>query len=92
MNQVFNGQSLLQIQLQTNYALGTASELKILFKKPDGTKGSWNADADGSILKYDMQVSDIDQAGIWELQAYFEVGGRKAYGTIRPQEFTLNLS
>lgn len=91
MNQVFNGQSLLELQLDTKYALSTATNPKVLYKKPDGTEGSWIGTIVGTIIKYQLGNNDIDMAGIWQFQAYFEISGRKAFGTIRPVEFTKNL-
>ena len=91
MSQVFNGQTLLELQLDTKYTLAAATNIKVLYKKPNGTKGEWAATADGTVIKYQLQNNDVDVPGIWEVQAYFEVSGRKAYGTIRPIEFTTNL-
>lgn len=92
---VFNHQSLLTIQLETGYDLSAVGALlKIYFRKPDGTVGSWNATATGTgntKMKYDVAVDDIDQYGIWKFQASYELAGREARGEIAQQNFLSRL-
>jgi len=91
MSQVFKGQSLLEIRLDTKYSLSGASNFKILYVKPDGTKGEWTGNVSGTEIVYQVAANDIDMPGNWQVQAYFEKDGRKAYGTIRTIQFTENL-
>lgn len=80
---IFKTQSLLRISAETNYDdLASASITRILFIKPDGTRGHYEATVDGTKLYYDVAAGDIDQIGIWQFQAYIEIGGLKAFGEI----------
>jgi len=92
MAQVFNGQSVLSIQLDTKYSgLADATGTRILYQKPSGKKGYFNATVDGTKLVYNVQPDDIDESGTWQFQSYFEIGPNKAFGTIRTQAFNDNL-
>ena len=78
---IFNGQSLLTIELDTSYDISAATSAKILFQKPDGTTGEFIAVvSDTTKVSYTVDESDIDQAGTWIMQAYVEIGGLKGYG------------
>ena len=93
MNQVFNGQSLLQLKIDTGIILTGATELKILYKKPNGTTGEWIVTTtEGTKLVYNIGDTDIDAAGTWELQAYVLTGGKKGYGEIIKQVFKQKLN
>jgi hypothetical protein len=89
---VFKTQSLITLRLATGIDLSSATTTRILYKKPLGTKGYFSASVDGQTLEYEIQDSDIDQAGIWEFQSYIEVGGRKGFGDIAKQHFEDNIS
>jgi hypothetical protein len=80
MAYTFKGQTLLQIQLDTGLDLSTATELKILYKKPDGTVGEWVGVDSSTNIVYDFEDGDIDLEGTWRLQSYALIGGRVAYG------------
>ena len=89
---VFKLQSLLSITLETNYDdLASAEVKKILYTKPGGTKGEWEATASGTKLVYNLQNGDIDIVGQWKLQAYIEVGGLKGFGSIVTKHFENSL-
>lgn len=93
-NQIFKDQDLLLIELDTGYnGLATATEIKILFQKPDETKGFWTATHVPATnkIKYDVQEGDLDQEGPWSIQAYFKVSGREAFGTIVKFNIKANL-
>lgn len=100
---VFKTQSLLSIKLDTwdkqedtksalLAYLAAASEKKILYTKPDGTNGEWNAVLEDTKLVYNVADGDIDQDGTWELQAYIKVGGLKGYGDKISQRFEKPIS
>lgn len=76
MSEVFTGQSLLAIRLDTKYSgLASADVTQILYTKPNGDKGRWDAVVSGTKIVYNVQAGDIDQAGDWKVEAYFEVSG-----------------
>jgi hypothetical protein len=77
---LYNNQSLITITLDTGIDLTAASNKRILYKKPNGIKGYWPATSTGNTLTYNVQNGDIDQVGIWTVQAYVEIGGLKSYG------------
>jgi hypothetical protein len=61
--------------------LGTATTLKIKFRRPDGISGAWDVVRSGSVLKYQTTApSDLPIAGVWKLQAYGEGNGWKIRG------------
>ncbi len=92
MSNVFNKQSLLIYKLDTGLDLTAASVKKILYKKPDGSKGGWDASVEGTKLVYNFNDTDINVSGEWEFQAYVEIGGKKGYGDVVTEHFKLNLS
>lgn len=60
-----------KIKLYTGQDISSATIVKISYKKPNGDTGEW----DGSIeedeyVVYIVQAGDLDQVGIWKLQAY----------------------
>jgi len=74
----------VEIRLDTDADLSTAQEARILYKKPSGKTGYWNAVVDGDTLVYLTQPGDIDEAGIWILQSYvrgitYELTGKKVF-------------
>lgn len=50
-----------------------ASAMQFLVLKPDGTTATWTAafDTDGTdgVIKYTTVADDLDQAGVWYIQA-----------------------
>jgi hypothetical protein len=77
---IYKNQSLVKITLETGQDLTGATNTKILYKKPDSTKGEWAATIVGTTLEYLVQNGNIDQDGNWELQSCIEIAGRKGYG------------
>ena len=92
MPQYFKGQGLLTISLDTGITLTSATNPKILYIKPDGTKGSWSATINGMKVEKDLANTDIDQAGTWQFQSYIEIGGEKGFGEIESIEFNNPLT
>jgi hypothetical protein len=80
MNQLYTNQSFTEIRLDTMNDLTGATDLKILFKKPNGQEGHWVATATGTELIYLVQNGDLDIPGLWKIQAYFQKQGKNAYG------------
>lgn len=79
---LFKGQSQLRIELDCETPVEAASVKQILFKKPSGITGEYNATASGNWLWYEVLDTDIDQAGDWQFQSYVVIGGKKAKGSI----------
>lgn len=53
----------------------TAMERRILYRKPDGTTGEWEAQQDPNdtdIVYHVIEDGDIDMSGEWRLQAHLE--------------------
>lgn len=81
MSNIYKGQTLLTIKLETGLDISSATVKKINYKKPDGTIGSWTASADGTTkLSYSITANDINQVGIWKMQAFVTIAGKDAYG------------
>ena len=77
---IFVGQTLLIIELDTLVDLTTATTTDVFYKKPDGTTGTWTGTGSGTVVSYDVQAGDIDQAGVWTFQPFVTIGGESAYG------------
>jgi hypothetical protein len=92
MSILYTGSGLLTLTLDTGRDLTGASNPKILYQKPDGTKGEWTATISGQSLTYAVINTDIDQAGVWKLQTYIEVAAKKGYGEIVEQVFEKPLT
>lgn len=93
MNNIYTGQTLLTIKLETDLDVSLASEKKILYTKPDGTKGSWTATIDGTTaIKYDVLTNDISLSGIWKLQAYVVIAGKIGYGDVVDMTIQKNIA
>lgn len=89
MSQIFKGQTLLQLKLDTGIVITAATDMKILWRNPDNVSGEWPVvSIDGTKLVYNMDVADIDIAGRWLLQSCVTIGGKIGYGEIVRQEFT----
>ncbi len=92
MSQLFKEQSLLELSAPTGLGdLNTASVTEILYRKPSGAKGSFDAQVDGMSLTYNLQNGDIDEAGKWMFMAYVVNGGLKGYGCIKTRFFQNHL-
>lgn len=86
------GDSYTQISLDTGISLTGASVTRVLYKKPNGIKGFWPATVSGTSLQYQLQNGDIDQDGIWEIQAYVVIAGKSAYGNKSEINFQKSLN
>jgi len=89
---VFVDQTLLEIEAETSYAtLAMADVTRILYWKPNGDHGYFTATVSGTKLIYQIDDGDIDQKGIWHFQAYWEIAGDKAYGSVKAKYFAMHL-
>ncbi len=92
MSELFKEQSLLELDAPTGLDdLNTASTTQILYRKPSGAQGSWDASVDGMSLTYNLQNGDIDEPGKWMFQAYVVNGGFKGFGCIKTRFFQNHL-
>lgn len=88
MSELFVNQSLLSLSAPTGYDdLASADETKILYRKPSGITGSWNATVNGTDLTYNLVDGDIDERGMWQFQSYVLVGTLKGFGNLRSKFF-----
>jgi hypothetical protein len=80
---IFNTQDLIDIVLDTGQDLVSATVTNIKYIKPDGTTGTWTGAAyDSTKVKYEVQPGDLDDIGLWTLQAIVTIGGRTGYGDL----------
>ena len=78
---IFNTQDLIDIILDTGQDLTSATVTNIKYIKPDETTGTWTGAAyDTTKIKYEVQSGDLDDIGLWTLQAVVVIGGRTGYG------------
>lgn len=77
MKQIHNGDvgTIISIGGQSSIDLTTATTQKIYYEKPSGTTGEWTANITGGDVTYTTLAGDIDEVGIWTLQAYVELSG-----------------
>lgn len=75
--------------------ISNATVLNIIFRKPDGTSLSVNADlyTDGTdgIIYYRTIFNDLDQSGLYKIQAYVEISGGAYYSSIGSFSVKCNL-
>jgi len=67
-NWIFVGQEALQLRLDTKLDLTGASDLKIKFKRPDGSAGEWGGTLYSTTFIQKSFINDADElngAGIW---------------------------
>jgi hypothetical protein len=84
---VFKNQGYFVLTLNTGINISTATVTRINYKKPNGVTGYFEATiSETTKLIYQLTNDDLDIAGLWQLQAYVEIGGLKAYGEIVYQE------
>lgn len=63
------------------------TEVKVLYKKPDGTEAEWIGTVfENTKVRYVIQVGDFDQAGIWVFQAFYKSGVTELRGEAVEQE------
>jgi hypothetical protein len=92
MSAIFTTQGFLVIVLDTGIDLSTASNLKILYKKPSGVKGEFTATVfETTKLRYQFDNDNLDIPGQWSFQAFVTIGGLNAYGEIVRQKIDRTL-
>ena len=72
MGKIYVGQTALRFELTTDIDVHGAV-CRIKYQKPDGVVSTWSgivSDLDTGVFYYDVQASDLDQAGDWILWAH----------------------
>ena len=81
MTMTYVGTVGLKVRINTKNDLSGTTLVALLVKKPDGTEVTWEGTANGTYIEYVVQDGDLDQAGYYAIQAYFErADGSKFYG------------
>lgn len=66
--------------------LSSATVMKIIFKSPAGVRtekvASFVTNGTDGKIEYITQSGDLNETGVWKIQAYVEYGGIKAFSTI----------
>jgi hypothetical protein len=76
MDQVFRGQTLA-LAIDMEMSLDGVTSQRIMYKKPDGTTGSWSATIDGEKLVTNLAHGELNQEGIWIAQGEIYIGSAK---------------
>ena len=82
MKEIFAGNTVI-INLNTGIDISGYVTLEIMFKRPDGTEGSWTAVIDPANVKrmtYTTLAVDLNQSGRWTVQARVESVGAELHG------------
>jgi hypothetical protein len=90
---VYKNQSYtLTLDTDSTLDLTGATYTRILYEKPDGTKGYWDATVSGTKLSFDISSTVNDQEKLWKFQSYVEfASGKKYFGKIVEQIILNNL-
>lgn len=87
MSNLFIFSAITPLTIETDFNLSGATVTQILYWKPNGVSGAWDATVSGTDLVYNVTNGDIDVSGNWRLQAYVVIGGKSYRGAIRKQQF-----
>jgi nitrogen fixation protein FixH len=72
-----------KIIVEVGMDISAASVLRIYYRKPDGTKSYWTAtEHTARSITHTLAASELDQAGIWQVQPYAVVGDEEIFGDI----------
>ena len=92
MSSIFKNQDYLTIRLDTNVDISSATSREILYQKPDGSTGEWDAVLYGTTqMEYLVEPGDLDQAGEWQFQSKFVLNGETGYGEKAYKKIDKNL-
>ena len=85
---IYTGQGFVRINLTLNEDISASSSNKIIYKKPNGTTGEWDAEVVGTnVMRYNAGNTTFDIPGIWRVQPKFVLGGLVGYG--KPYDFKI---
>lgn len=86
---LFKGQTIT-LSLDTDVDISGYTGV-ILYKKPNEVTGEWAGTITDDTVSYDISTTDIDVAGVWEVQAKATLSGDVRYGKIQVVEFRSHL-
>lgn len=86
---VFKGQTIT-LSLDTDVDVSGYNGV-ILYKKPNGVTGQWVGSVSIDTISYDITATDIDVAGVWEVQAKATLVDDVKLGKIQVVEFRTHL-
>lgn len=72
--------------------ISTASVVKILYQKPDGSKGEFTATASGENAVYVFSSAELDMVGSWLFQVQYTIGAKIGYSRIYYEVVKPNLA
>ena len=79
----FVGDVGVEIVLDVETDISEATVMKIKYKKTSGKRDTWIAERkDATKIFYVTGPGDLDNAGIWDMQAYVEAPGWKLHGKV----------
>ena len=80
------------ITFNTATDISALTAARLLYRKPDGTKGEWAATLSGTdSVEYTVIAGDIDMVGSWELQAAVEFATGQWYSVTDTMSVGKNL-
>lgn len=86
---LFKGQTIT-LSLDTDVNLSGYDGV-ILYKKPNEVTGEWVGTITDDTVSYDITSTDIDVAGVWEVQAKATLDDDVKFGKIQVIEFRNHL-
>jgi hypothetical protein len=73
----------IQFKVNTGVDISAATTANIHYRKPSGATGSFTgATSSTTYVVFTTTSGDVDEDGIWELQAYVVYSGKTLRGTI----------
>lgn len=75
------GYATLILETGVDLAEANAQDIAIKYESPSGRRGQWAADIyeTTKIIK-NFDNTDLEEFGLWKVQAYFTVEGKNAFG------------
>lgn len=82
MGKIYKNAIGVDIKVSTGKTMSGATLMQLLVKKPDGTEVVWTTTtASGTTIIYKTAAGDLNQSGVYVIQAYVEWGDvSKHYG------------
>ena len=78
---IYLGDVGTEIIIDCGAPISAATKCEIKFSRPSGTTGTWIATLKTTTsISYVTQADDIDELGLWWVQAYIETPAWKLYG------------
>ncbi len=75
-NQVFMFEDRI-VAIDLKQSLATATDPKILYKKPGGTVGEWVGTISGTEIIYPAVNGEFDEPGLWQFEARVQLSGNR---------------